>query len=48
MKRYFVSEYTDGPEMRWKVIDRQTQEAWLFASKEAAQIFSAKLEELCP
>ncbi len=44
MKRYFISEYTDGPATRWNVIDRQTQE-WIrrFPTKGEAQDHADKL-----
>jgi hypothetical protein len=46
MPRYFISIYTDGPAIRWNVIDRQTQE-WVrrFPTEEQAQIFADKLNE---
>jgi hypothetical protein len=45
MSRYFVSPYTDGPDTRWNVIDRQTQE-WIrrFATEQEAREYAAKLE----
>jgi len=46
MKRYFVSIYTDGPDTRWNVIDRRTQE-WIrrFPTKEAAEAYATTLED---
>lgn len=43
-KRYFVSEYTDGPATRWNVIDRQTQE-WIrrFATEAEAREHADRL-----
>lgn len=45
MKRYFVSQYTDGPATRWNVVDRRSQE-WVirFADKEDAEDHAAALE----
>lgn len=45
MLRYFVSMYTDGPAIRWNVIDRNTQE-WIrrFPTKEAAQCYAASMQ----
>lgn len=51
--RYFVSIYTDGPAMRWNVIDRSTQE-WVrrFSSENEANSYARKLgseiEEVAP
>ncbi len=47
MPRYFVSMYTDGPAIRWNVIDRQTQE-WIrrFPTKEDAEEYAARLERV--
>jgi hypothetical protein len=46
MPRYFVSVYTDGPAMRWNVIDRQTQEwARRFASEAEAKAYADKLND---
>jgi hypothetical protein len=42
--RYFVSAYTDGPAIRWNIIDRQTQE-WIrrFPSEWEAKDYAKKL-----
>jgi len=45
-KRYFISQYTDGPATRWNIIDRQTQE-WIrrFSIEAEAQAHADKLNQ---